>query len=601
MIKKISPLRLPAKSCLPRSGRKTDRIQILCKTTYLLFQTLPFLFYGCSFAIIATSLMKIELNVMKKISLIFLSFFIALSTVYAQKGINFSRNYAAGGKLLMCVDSSAKNVFYANVFPNQPRTSFSYLPEVNNLSLQIYFRKNINIQHYRYTILVDNNPIVVNKPIDMVQLKDVDRGEEEVFRSTTIGIFPIKGKVITTLVYSTEKPLDIDKAVFYGKPIPKAKIKGFSKRFKTDKGVDYSWITDPKDRTKFTFTEKDDELTIVKDKSAIDYLYYTSIKDKKTNKIVFESTAWQYGGLVEDHEFLPFLAIDKNVFKKSGDYEIVIQPLMKWTGCMDCDISAKEIEKYITRHTLSITLDEENYTKKQLVRYGLIWSIILGGLVGGITVLIMNRRKIKKVAEQTRQKERAQLQLNSIRSQLNPHFLFNALSGIQNLMNKNEIDNANKYLSKFARLTRNVLDGKELISLSKEKTLLDDYLQMEQLRFGFNYEINSSENLDLDNIEIPSMLLQPFVENAVKHGISQKGSDGKVVITLMKQANDLMLTITDNGNGFDTEKKNIGLGLSLSNSRIVLLNSIYKKNRFTLAIQSTTSGTKISLILTDWL
>ncbi|HJY13489.1 MAG TPA: histidine kinase, partial [Flavobacterium sp.] len=126
-------------------------------------------------------------------------------------------------------------------------------------------------------------------------------------------------------------------------------------------------------------------------------------------------------------------------------------------------------------------------------------------------------------------------------------------------MNKNEIDNANKYLSKFARLTRNVLDDKELISLTQERTLLDDYLQMEQLRFGFKYEINCSENLDLDNIEIPSMLLQPFVENAVKHGISQKATDGRIDITFIKQSNDLVLTVTDNGNGFDTQKKNTGL------------------------------------------
>src|SRR5690606_38160209 len=98
-----------------------------------------------------------------------------------------------------------------------------------------------------------------------------------------------------------------------------------------------------------------------------------------------------------------------------------------------------------------------------------------------------------------------------------------------------------------------------------------------------------------------SMLLQPFVENAVKHGISQKASDGKIMISWVKQANDLMLTVTDNGHGFDTEKKNNGLGLQLSDSRIELLNNIYKENRFTLVIQSTTGGTKISLTLTDWL
>lgn len=537
---------------------------------------------------------------MKKIIFIFFSFFIAIPTVNAQKGINFSRKYAAGGKLLMCIDSSAKNVFYANVFPNQPRTSFNYLPEVNNVSIQIYFRKNINIQHYRYTILVDNKPIVLNKSIKIAQLKDASAGDDEVFSSTTLGTFPIKDKIITIIMYDIEKPLNIDKSVFYGKPIPRAKIKGFSKRFATDKGLDYSWITDPKERTNLIFTEKDDELTIVKDKSDIDYLYYTSIKDKQTNKIIFESTAWQYGGLVEEHEFLPYEEIDKNVFKKSGDYEIIIQPLIKWTGCMDCDISPEDIEKYTSRYTLSITLDEENYTKKELLIYSLIVAVFIG-LAFLVILYFIKKRNKKKLAEKEQQKNIAKLQLNSIRSQLNPHFLFNALSGIQNLMNKNEIDNANKYLSKFARLTRNVLDDKELISLAQEKTLLDDYLQMEQLRFGFEYEINHSENLDLANIEIPSMLQQPFVENAVKHGISQKASNGRIDVTFMKQASDLVLTVTDNGNGFDTQKEYKGLGLPLSESRIALLNSVYKKNRFTLVIQSTISGTKISLTLTDWL
>ncbi|MBU0695325.1 MAG: sensor histidine kinase, partial [Bacteroidetes bacterium] len=69
----------------------------------------------------------------------------------------------------------------------------------------------------------------------------------------------------------------------------------------------------------------------------------------------------------------------------------------------------------------------------------------------------------------------------------------------------------------------------------------------------------------------------------------------------IKQANDLVLTVTDNGNGFDTEKKNNGLGLQLSESRVELLNSIYKENRFILAIKSTTKGTKISLSLSDWI
>jgi len=538
---------------------------------------------------------------MKKIIFTLLLFIVALSAVNAQKGINFSGRYAAGGKMLMSIDSSAKNVFYANVFQNQPHTAFNFLPEVHNISVAIYFRKKDNPEHYRYTILEDDKPVVVNKPIDLRQLKDADIGEDEILRSANFGVFPIKGKIITIISYDIQKPQDVYKNIFYGKPIPKAKIQFFSKLSGEEGNYSYSNITDLKGATKLTFAKRDLELTLIKDVSDIDYLYSTSIKDKQTNKIVFESTTWNYGGYInESHQSSPHINIDKSIFKKSGDYEIIIQPRIKWEGCRDCDFSEKDIEKYITRHTLSITLDEENYTKKELLIYTLIVALTIG--LAFLVILYFNKKRNRKMlAEKEQQKNTAKLQLNSIRAQLNPHFLFNALSGIQNLMNKNETDNANKYLSKFARLTRNVLDDKELVSLSQEKTLLDDYLQMEQLRFGFKYEINPSEDLDLANIEIPSMLLQPFVENAVKHGISQKATDGKIVIGLMKQGNDLVLTVTDNGNGFDPQKNTNGLGLQLSNSRIALLNSIYKENRFTLAIQSTRNGTKISLTLTDWL
>ena len=564
--------------------------------------------YGFCFAIIVASLMKIKPNTMKKIIFTFLSFIITLSTVHAQKGINFYISYSAGGRLTMHVDSAANNVYYGNKFPNQPNTSFNYLPEVNHVSVQMYFQKTENPQNYRYTILADDEPIVVNKPINKEGLKDVikkdDEWKDEVLDSITLGVFPIKGKTITILTYDIQRPQDVYKNVFYGKPIPRPKIEIIAKRFATEKGADYSRIIRPKERIDLSFTEKDDELTIIKDRSYIDYIYSTSIKDKKSDKIIFESTSWLYGGYLneEGNKYLPYVKIDKSIFKKSGDYEIIIQPLIRWDisldGILDYDISPQEIEKYTARYTLAITLDQESYTKKEAFTYTFIVTLFIG-LIFLIILYFTKKRNKKKLAEQEQQKNTAKLQLNSIRSQLNPHFLFNALSGIQNLMNKNEIENANKYLSTFARLTRNVLDDKELISLSQEKNLLDDYLQMEQLRFGFQYEIHHSEDLDLANI--PSMLLQPFVENAVKHGISQQATAGKIRIEFIKQANDLVLTVTDNGNGFDTEKKHQGLGLQLSNSRIALLNSIYKENRFILAIQSTTDGTKIGLTLTDWL
>ncbi|MCY4780387.1 histidine kinase [Sphingobacterium sp. UT-1RO-CII-1] len=547
---------------------------------------------------------------MKKIVLIFISFLTLLSAVYAQKGINHSIHYAAGGRLNMHVDSGANNVYYNSKFPNQPNTSFNYLPEVNHVSVLMYFRKKENPQNFRYTILEDDTPLVVNKPVNKEQLHDVIRKDidwkDEVLDSTSLGVFPLKGKTITILIYSVENPLNIQKTIFYGKPIPRAKIEVLSKRFATEKGVSYSSITDLKEVTDLVFTEKDDELTIVKDLSEIDYLYSTSIKDKKTNKIIFESTSWRYGGYLneEGNKHLPYVKLDKSIFKKSGDYEIIIQPMIKWNstleGVLEYNLSPKEIEEYTTRHTLAITLSQENYTLRDLLTFVITVTSMIG-LVFLFILYINKKHNKKKLAEKEQQEQLAKVQLSSIRSQLNPHFLFNALSGIQNLMNKNEVDNANKYLAKFARLTRTVLTDKELISLAQEKKLLDDYLQMEQLRFGFKYNIFHDEDLDLDNIEIPSMLLQPFVENAVKHGIAEKGHDGDVIIRFTKQENDLILTVADNGNGFNTATKSTGLGLQLSENRIALLNSIYKENHFILAIQSNSEGTKINLTLTDWL
>ncbi|MDQ8006524.1 MAG: histidine kinase [Pedobacter sp.] len=530
---------------------------------------------------------------MKKTIFTFLSFIISLSIVSAQKGIDFNKKYAAGGKLLMSVDSGAKNVYYSSIPPNQPNTYFNYLPEVSNLSIQIYFRKNINTQNYRYTILVDDKPLVVNKSIDKTQLKDVDM-PDEVFSSTSLGTFAIKGKIITVLAYSIEKPQDIEKSVFYGKIIPKAKITRIAKLAVTNEGAKYSHLFISKSKTDIKFSEEDLQITVIKNKSDIDYLYYISIKDKKTDETILEPTPWQYGGYVEKHEHIPYLNIPKRVFKKSGEYEVIIRPFIK-----DHE-PPKDIERYVTRHTLSITLEEESYSKKDLLVYGLIICAVFGAIAGALLTYV-KKKEVKKLVQQYKEKEIVELQLSSVRSQLNPHFLFNALAGIQNLMNKNEIDNANKYLSKFARLTRNVLNNKELVSLAQEKTLLDDYLQMEQLRFGFSYEIKTNDNLDLENIEIPSMLLQPFVENAVKHGIASKNTEGKIEIAFSKNDNNLVLTVADNGKGFSADKKHEGLGLSLSKNRISLLNSIYKETPFVLAINSSDAGTKIDLTLTDWL
>lgn len=136
-----------------------------------------------------------------------------------------------------------------------------------------------------------------------------------------------------------------------------------------------------------------------------------------------------------------------------------------------------------------------------------------------------------------------------------------------------------------------------MISLAEEKLLLEDYLQMEQLRFGFKYQFHVAQDLNMDNIEIPSMLLQPFVENAIKHG--DKGDQLEIEVFFIRKDEDLILKIMDNGVGFDPEKNYEGLGLQLSKNRISLLNTIYNSTPLILTMTSRSNQTEIKITLTQ--
>lgn len=300
---------------------------------------------------------------------------------------------------------------------------------------------------------------------------------------------------------------------------------------------------------------------------------------------------------IEELEDIPtgeFLDLNVQHFKVPGKYELIIQrayPKIDYFGKESTLRFPFEVLPPITK----------NLSTKQVTIYGtgvlLLFSFVF------VIYLIRSKQKLKKASIQ---KEKATLQLKAIRSQLNPHFTFNALNSIQNLMNKSDIEAANHYLAKFASLTRRVLNTGEqdLISLTDEITLLDDYLQMEQLRFGFNYVLNADEGLNKANIEIPAMLLQPFVENAVKHGVAAMREKGQIEVGFNQKAKDLVLSVSDNGKGFqdkvhEPEKPN--LGLKLSKERITLLNKTYAHQRITMNIVSETTGTKVEIMLGDWL
>ena len=183
-----------------------------------------------------------------------------------------------------------------------------------------------------------------------------------------------------------------------------------------------------------------------------------------------------------------------------------------------------------------------------------------------------------------------QSKLKAIKSQMNPHFFYNALNTIQSFILTNEKKQAVSYLSKFSTLTRTILEmsEKENITLSEEIKTLGLYLDIEKARFDedFSYEINIGYGIDIENIKIPSMLLQPYVENAVKHGLLHKKGEKRLTIDFERIFDSLKITIDDNGIGRQKSaelnviknKDHLSFATEAMQNRIELLNQYKQQN-----------------------
>ena len=178
-------------------------------------------------------------------------------------------------------------------------------------------------------------------------------------------------------------------------------------------------------------------------------------------------------------------------------------------------------------------------------------------LFSGIVWQVFKRIQYQKHKKLILDKQLSQLQLKALRSQMNPHFVFNSLTAIQYYINKNDIETSDKYLVKFSRLIRQFFDSSSLetISIKEELNLLTNYLDVETLRFKnkFSYHISAENNL-LDK-QIPPMLLQPIVENAINHGIFERENEGEINIDFTSIEQNIKITITDNGIGLNNSKK----------------------------------------------
>lgn len=223
------------------------------------------------------------------------------------------------------------------------------------------------------------------------------------------------------------------------------------------------------------------------------------------------------------------------------------------------------------------------YWERAWFRFLLIFSV-LGVLYG-----IYHYRVTQIRREANFRRQLAETEMAALRAQMNPHFIFNALSSIHHFTLSHDAKSAARYLTKFARLIRLVLENSRepKLLLSKELEAIEIYVEMESLRFSnrFDFVITIDPEIDADNIFIPPLLIQPYIENAIWHGLMQKDEAGTIELNISQpSAEKLHIEITDDGIGREKAKalksksalKKKSFGMKITTNRIEAINELYK-------------------------
>lgn len=300
-----------------------------------------------------------------------------------------------------------------------------------------------------------------------------------------------------------------------------------------------------------------------------------------------------------------------NVYSQMEDYKNALDTYKKYVILRDSlinadrklEISRKEIQYQADkdRAVAEIEIERQKSIKNA--------SIIGGSGLAAATLIgfILYRRKQEAVSKSKEAEFNAKVsdtELKALRSQMNPHFIFNSLNSIGDYMLKNDTQSASDYLSKFAKLMRLTLENSEKkeILLSEDISLLKTYMDIERKRFQhrFNYIISVDETIDTEDILVPPMILQPFIENSIIHGLSQQDESGFITISFKANDNMLICSVDDNGVGRSQNHTNNfqkkSMGMAITKSRIEIINKL-RQTHGDLKIIDKTKGTRIEVSL----
>ncbi|MFT5821748.1 MAG: tetratricopeptide (TPR) repeat protein [Crocinitomix sp.] len=325
----------------------------------------------------------------------------------------------------------------------------------------------------------------------------------------------------------------------------------------------------------------------------------------------------QSPAIIDDYEMLAFINEKKGNLKEayrfqkkySDKYEEILNAeKLKQINDLQVkyDTEKKERENEKLNFDLSLKEKENKIVKSGLTvrNYIIVGVITLFLILLGLAFLAYNRRKV------VQDNKMLKLEQKLLKTQMNPHFISNALMSAQGYIYDNKPKEASSYLTQIARLTRLVLENsrKESISLEDEISTLESYLLVQQKRYeNFDFELTVGDDLDPEEIHLPPMLTQPFVENAIEHGVQNLSYRGLLQINFSSiEKNKLQISIADNGLGINNSSKSTEDHQSLSSQivkeRLKNLAEFYKqKLDFNITNNSTSQeqgeGTKVILTL----
>jgi tetratricopeptide (TPR) repeat protein len=270
--------------------------------------------------------------------------------------------------------------------------------------------------------------------------------------------------------------------------------------------------------------------------------------------------------------------------------KIINQEKTEKLAILNSRYKLSEKEKIIAEQNVKIKQKEYTAKVSEIITISVVSISVL--LFITFFFIVRNRRVKQK-------SDKLKLEHRLLRSQMNPHFIFNSLTSIQSYLYKNDGVKAAKLLGLFSSLMRSVLENstKELVTLEEEERTIYDYLKLEQIRTNnmFDYDIHISPTIEKEFEMIPPMLIQPFIENSIKHGIADIQTRGHIDINIEKENNLYSVTVIDNGGGFDIDKMNKkkSYALKIFNQRLQNIYNI-KDSSFVIEKPDNNIGTKVS-------